>query len=113
MRVMVIVKATKNSEAGMLPSEKLLADMSTFNEKLVKAGIIRLRHRPVGERARPGHAHAVADEAPRDADPRQRRAPSRVRSPGVTRGRAGQDRVQRGCPECDGASEPRVARRGG
>jgi hypothetical protein len=40
MRVMVIVKATKSSEAGILPSEKLLADMGKFNEELVKAGIM-------------------------------------------------------------------------
>src|SRR5262245_63773985 len=40
MRVMVIVKATKNSEAGIMPSEKLLADMGRFNEELVKAGIM-------------------------------------------------------------------------
>ena len=40
MRVMVIVKATKNSEKGMLPSEKLLADMGKYNEELVKAGIM-------------------------------------------------------------------------
>lgn len=40
MRVMVIVKATKNSEAGMLPSEKLLAEMGNYNEQLVKAGIM-------------------------------------------------------------------------
>ena len=40
MRVMVIVKATKNSEAGILPSEKLLADMGKYNEELVKAGIM-------------------------------------------------------------------------
>jgi hypothetical protein len=40
MRVMVIVKATKNSEAGILPSEKLLADMGKFNEELAKAGIM-------------------------------------------------------------------------
>jgi hypothetical protein len=37
---MVIVKATKSSEAGVLPSEKLLADMGKFNEELVKAGIM-------------------------------------------------------------------------
>jgi hypothetical protein len=37
---MVIVKATKESEAGVLPSEKLLADMSRFNEELVKAGVL-------------------------------------------------------------------------
>jgi hypothetical protein len=40
MRVMVIVKATKNSEAGIMPSEKLLAEMGQFNEELVKAGIM-------------------------------------------------------------------------
>jgi hypothetical protein len=40
MRVMVIVKATKRSEAGEMPSEKLLADMGTFNEELVKAGVM-------------------------------------------------------------------------
>ena len=40
MRVMVIVKATKNSEAGILPSEKLLADMGKYNEELVKAGVM-------------------------------------------------------------------------
>jgi hypothetical protein len=37
---MVIVKATKNSEAGLMPSEKLLAEMGKFNEELVKAGIM-------------------------------------------------------------------------
>lgn len=40
MRVMVIVKATKDSEAGVMPSEKLLADMGKFNEDLVKAGVM-------------------------------------------------------------------------
>jgi hypothetical protein len=40
MRVMVIVKATKNSEAGVLPDEKLLTDMGKYNEELVKAGIM-------------------------------------------------------------------------
>src|SRR4030095_6641794 len=38
MRVMVIVKATKNSEAGKMPSEKLLADMGKFNEELGQGG---------------------------------------------------------------------------
>ena len=37
---MVLVKATKDSEAGMMPSEQLLADMGKFNEELVKAGIM-------------------------------------------------------------------------
>ena len=40
MRVMVIVKATKESEAGALPSEKLLAAMGNYNEELVKAGVM-------------------------------------------------------------------------
>ena len=40
MRVMVLVKADKNSEAGVMPSEQLLTDMGKFNEELVKAGIM-------------------------------------------------------------------------
>ena len=40
MRFMVIVKATKDSEAGVLPDEKLLADMGKYNEELVKAGVM-------------------------------------------------------------------------
>jgi hypothetical protein len=37
---MIMVKATKDSEAGVMPSEKLLAEMGKFNEELVKAGIM-------------------------------------------------------------------------
>ena len=40
MRVMVIVKASKESEAGQMPSEKLLTEMGKFNEELVKAGVM-------------------------------------------------------------------------
>ena len=40
MRVMVIVKATRESEAEILPDQKLLEDMGNFNEELVKAGIM-------------------------------------------------------------------------
>jgi hypothetical protein len=40
MRFMVIVKASKDSEAGAMPSTKLLADMGRFNEELVKAGVM-------------------------------------------------------------------------
>jgi hypothetical protein len=40
MRVMVIVKATKDSEAGMLPSQELITAMGKYNEQLVKAGIM-------------------------------------------------------------------------
>jgi hypothetical protein len=40
MRFMVIVKANKDSEAGVLPDAKLLADMGKFNEELMKAGVM-------------------------------------------------------------------------
>src|SRR5271157_3278899 len=40
MKVMVLVKASKDSEAGALPSEQLLREMGKFNEELVKAGIL-------------------------------------------------------------------------
>ena len=40
MRFMVIVKANKDSEAGILPDEKILTDMTKFNEQLVKAGVM-------------------------------------------------------------------------
>ena len=40
MRFMVLVKADKNSEAGILPDEKLLTEMGKFNEELVKAGVM-------------------------------------------------------------------------
>jgi hypothetical protein len=40
MRFMILIKATKDSEAGALPDEKLLRDMGKFNEELVKAGVM-------------------------------------------------------------------------
>ena len=40
MRFMVIVKANKDSEAGVLPNKKILTDMGKFNEELVKAGVM-------------------------------------------------------------------------
>jgi hypothetical protein len=40
MRFMVIVKANKESEAGVMPNQKLLAEMGKFNEELVKAGVL-------------------------------------------------------------------------
>jgi len=53
MRVMVLVKADKNSEAGMMPDEKMLTEMGAFNEELVKAGIML-----EGEGLRPSSAGA-------------------------------------------------------
>jgi hypothetical protein len=41
MRFIVMVKATKNSEAGIMPSEHLLAEMGKYNEELIKAGIMQ------------------------------------------------------------------------
>lgn len=40
MRVIVFVKATKDSEAGVMPSQQLLTEMGKFNEELVKAGVM-------------------------------------------------------------------------
>ena len=40
MKVMVLVKASKDSEAGVMPSAQLLADMGRFNEELAKAGVL-------------------------------------------------------------------------
>ncbi|WP_439624764.1 YciI family protein [Gemmata sp.] len=40
MRVMVLIKATKDSEAGVMPDEKLMAAMGAYNEELVKAGVM-------------------------------------------------------------------------
>ena len=40
MRVMVLIKANKESEAGVLPDEKLITDMMKYNEELVKAGVM-------------------------------------------------------------------------
>jgi hypothetical protein len=40
MRVMVMIKATSNSEAGVMPSQELLGEMGKFNEELVKAGVM-------------------------------------------------------------------------
>jgi hypothetical protein len=40
MRFMILIKANKDSEAGVMPSQELLADMGKFNEELVKAGVM-------------------------------------------------------------------------
>ena len=40
MRVMVLVKANKDSEAGVMPSPKLLAEMGKFNQELIQAGVM-------------------------------------------------------------------------
>jgi len=40
MRFMVIIKATRDTEAGVMPDEKLLTDMGRYNEELVKAGVM-------------------------------------------------------------------------
>ncbi|MEJ1961636.1 MAG: YciI family protein [Gammaproteobacteria bacterium] len=68
MKVMVIVKATKNGEAGVMPSEKLLTEMGRYNEDLVKAGHHAGGRRTASERE--GQAHQVR----RDAAPGDRRA---------------------------------------
>lgn len=66
MRVMVIVKADKNSEAGVMPSRELLTAMGKFNEELVKAGVMLagegLHSSSKGKRIRfSGGKHTVID----------------------------------------------------
>ena len=66
MRFMIIVKATKQSEAGVLPDQKLLADMGKFNEELANAGIMLagegLQASSKGARVRfSGNARTVID----------------------------------------------------
>jgi len=66
MRVMVIIKATKDSEAGILPDEKVLTEMGRFNEELVNAGMMLagegLRPSSKGARIRfAGGRHHVTD----------------------------------------------------
>lgn len=54
MRFMVMVKATKDSEAGKMPSEELLSAMAKFNEEMVKAGVMLDGN---GLQAKIGRAH--------------------------------------------------------
>ena len=66
MRVMVMVKATKDSEAGVMPTEQLMAEMGKYNEELVKAGIMLagegLHPSAKGKRVRfAGAARSVSD----------------------------------------------------
>src|SRR5258706_7249837 len=68
MRIMVMVKATKISEAGAMPSEKLMADMGAYNEKLVKAGVMLagegLRPSSTGKRIRFGSGPRTIVDGP-------------------------------------------------
>jgi hypothetical protein len=68
MRVMVIVKATKSSEAGVMPSEELLRAMGNFNEELVKAGIMQagegLQPSSRGKRVRFANASRTVSDGP-------------------------------------------------
>jgi hypothetical protein len=68
MRVMVMVRATRSSEAGVMPSEKLLREMGQFNEKLVKAGIMLagegLHPSRKGKRVRFSHGRKTVIDGP-------------------------------------------------
>ena len=99
MRFMVIVKATAESEAGVMPDEKLLADMGKFNEELARAGIML-----AGEGLQPSSkgARVVFN----GAEPQGRRRPVR-RDQGAGRGlldlagqvEGGGDRVGQALPQ--------------
>ena len=62
MRVMVIVKATTDSEAGKLPSAQLMADMGAFNQQLIAAGIMTdgAGLKPTSQGARVAFSGAIA-----------------------------------------------------
>jgi hypothetical protein len=68
MKVMVIVKASKSSEAGELPSQQLLAEMGKFNEELVKAGVVLaaegLQPSSNGKRVRYSAGHITVVDGP-------------------------------------------------
>src|SRR3978361_581184 len=68
MRFMVIVKADKNSEAGVMPSTELLTAMGKFNEEMVKAGVMLagdgLHRSPKGVRRESLGTEADADRRP-------------------------------------------------
>ena len=68
MKFMVMVKATANSEAGMMPTEKLMADMGKFNEELIKAGIMEagegLKPSSLGKRVRFSGAKRTVIDGP-------------------------------------------------
>lgn len=68
MRVMVIVKASEQSEAGILPSNEMLAEMGKFNEELMKAGILQaaegLRASSQGKRVKFEDKHKIVIDGP-------------------------------------------------
>jgi len=68
MRVMVIVKAGKDSEAGILPSPELLAKMGKYNEELQKAGLLLaaegLRPSAKGKRVKFGDGKRIVTDGP-------------------------------------------------
>jgi len=68
MRVMVIVKASKESEAGQLPSEQELRDMGNFNEELVKAGVMQagegLKPSSAGKRVKFSGSQRIVTDGP-------------------------------------------------
>lgn len=68
MRVMVLVKANKDSEAGVLPTKKMLTEMGAFNDKLVKAGVMLagegLKPTSVGKRVRFSGAKRTVIDGP-------------------------------------------------
>ena len=68
MRVMVIVKASKESESGAMPDPKLMADMDAFNQELLKAGIMvsgdGLKASSLGKRVHFSGAKRIVTDGP-------------------------------------------------
>ncbi len=63
MRFMVMVKANEDSEAGVMPTEQLLAEMGAYNEELVKAGVLL-----AGEGLHPS-SKALESDSPATSEP--------------------------------------------
>ena len=108
MRFMVIVKATRLTEAGVLPDEKLLTEMGKYNEELVKAGVML-----AGEGLQPSSKGArvrfSGDEADRDRRPvrRDEGADRRLLAvAGEVEGRG--DRVGQALPQPDAEGESEI-----
>ena len=74
MRVMVMVKATKDSEAGVMPSTELLEAMGKYNEELVKAGVMLAGDglQPIGEGQARGLRRPAAAPSSTAPSPRPR-----------------------------------------
>ena len=74
MRFMILIKANKDSEAGAMPSQELLADMGKFNEELVKAGVMLAGEglHPIVPKVRESDSPGTSEWSRMDPSPRRK-----------------------------------------